>query len=410
MDFMSGLSQLSGLDLGSSGSTLTPSFSSSGTVGTNVSQKHALLIHVSGGGLSIDYRFIRRASMHGASYNSIQLIFENHSSDISINNIRLNTSPTNPTSNNLIPFPDIPTLAPKGTTESILSVIFGSVSQSVKFSISTDRGTYPVSLQPSLGELVRPRNMSSEEFDATYKKLGGMNESSAKYKAQSLALNSGVIGNISGKVQEYFNVAPCSIDLTRASFRYAGSALLDEKPFLLSLTVNGVGNKSDSEVVVKVNSENTILASMAAAKLVSALKELMPASTSTTATSTPTSTKLQPTLTASPPTTTNTTTTTTTTNTTPPTTSTATATPTTTTTTATATTKAPTSTKEEDSDSDSDSDSESEGVERKKQEDSTTDSESDATADDDNNTATPALAPQTAQDDDTVDREGYNEL
>lgn len=64
----------------------------------------------------------------------------------------------------LIPFPEIETLAPGTTVDAQLSLKMSSVSQTFKFEIVHDKGTFNVTLEPSVGALVRATTMSESEF------------------------------------------------------------------------------------------------------------------------------------------------------------------------------------------------------------------------------------------------------
>jgi len=68
------------------------------------------------------------------------------------------------------PFSEIKELAPGASTEQSISVTFSNVSQPAKFEILHERGTYNVTLQPSVGDLVVPVDLSSQEFIDNQKK------------------------------------------------------------------------------------------------------------------------------------------------------------------------------------------------------------------------------------------------
>jgi len=253
-----GLTSLEGLDL-QAGPILTPLQQAApsiavgnGSLATGVLlPKHQLLNQVTGGGLSVEYRFVRRASIHGPSFNTIQLIFTNHLSQ-PIANIRI-TNMNLPSGMQVIPFNDITVLPPGGSFETLMSIAFTSVTQSAKFELSTDRGSWQVSLQPILGELVKPKILPPEEFEVQQKRLSGMHEVSA-----TAPLRWDSLEGLSRCVLEAFNLAPCVVDFTSGTFKFAGLTIFDDKPFLLSLVVS-----QDNEASFRINCENTILAAMA---------------------------------------------------------------------------------------------------------------------------------------------------
>jgi len=85
-------------------------------------------------------------------------------------------------------------------------------------------------------------------------------------------------------VLECLYLAPCAVDPEKGTFKFVGVTIFDDKPFLLSFQFNkktdteeeGAAEKAAAatEVLFKINCENTILASMAKTKLVKALSSL----------------------------------------------------------------------------------------------------------------------------------------
>ena len=71
------------------------------------------------------------------------------------------------------PFGEVATLAPAGKSTVNLYVDFGGKTRAAKFDIVTDKGSYPVVLNPPAGELVAPLCLSEAEFDTLAKGLKG---------------------------------------------------------------------------------------------------------------------------------------------------------------------------------------------------------------------------------------------
>eukprot|EP00960_Hanusia_phi_P037299 752853-Hanusia_phi.AAC.3 len=76
----------------------------------------------------------------------------------------------------LEPFSDVALLPASSTNSVKIHINFGGKMRSAKFDLVTDKGTYPVALTPSAGELVNPLLLSESEFDELAKGLRGMHE------------------------------------------------------------------------------------------------------------------------------------------------------------------------------------------------------------------------------------------
>lgn len=160
----------------------------------------------------------------------------------------------------IAPFSEITELAPGASTEQSLSVTFSNVSQPAKFEIVHERGTYNVSLPPSVGDLVVPVDLSIQEFTENQKKLGGMHESS-----EPVSVSEDNISDIPRIVLTVAYLANIPSG-QEGKYRFAGKTLTDQGIILVSIdvTTEGIGKCS-------VNCENTILASMLLKAIVSEL-------------------------------------------------------------------------------------------------------------------------------------------
>jgi len=260
---------LSGLDFSSNTSTSPTrtsnfSFSSSGSLAftpPTQSVRKTLLKSAVGGGLEIEYSFLRRGgSMHGAQVNTVLLNFKNQS-DRPIVNIRVGKQTLAP-GMTLVPFLEIKELAPGATTEQSLSITFSNATQPAKFEILHERGTYNVSLPPSIGDLFTPVELSPQEFADLQKKLGGMHESN-----EPISISEDNVTNVPRIVQTVAYLA--NIPTTQeGKYKFAGKTLLaDQGIILVSIDINaetGIGKCS-------INCENTILASVLQRAIVSEL-------------------------------------------------------------------------------------------------------------------------------------------
>eukprot|EP00026_Physarum_polycephalum_P001606 Phypoly_transcript_01608.p1 GENE.Phypoly_transcript_01608~~Phypoly_transcript_01608.p1 ORF type:complete len:1062 (+),score=136.00 Phypoly_transcript_01608:71-3256(+) len=255
-------SDLAGLNLSSGGSSpprqYTSAFPSIAFTPSNTTPRKTLLKSVVGGGLEIEYSFLRRGSVHGAQVNTILLYFKNLS-DRSICNIK--TGKLNLASGmTLITFSEIKELAPGASTEQTISVTFISATQPAKFEIQHERGTYNVTLPPSIGDLVSPAELTLQEFSEHQKKLGGMHESSDSISVTESNLTN-VVQNV--LTTAYLANIPTGQD---GKYKFAGRTLADQGIILVNIDLNadGIGKCS-------VNCENTILGGLLRKNLVEEL-------------------------------------------------------------------------------------------------------------------------------------------
>ena len=229
------------------GGTLTPSpvsaqpvVSATATVSSDQSKVELptfeLLRGVLGGGLQIDYQFLRRASLHGSDTNVIQLSFRN-TSDRAINNIRC-------TSNNpdIHAFDTIPVLMARSLYQQTMNIKFTSMTAEASFGISHEMGSYTVSIKPPVGELMCGRAMSDGEFESLRKSLGGLNESSC-----SLSVTA---SDIPAEVLRCANLALLSS--ADGEYRFGGTVMTSGDAVLVTVTSSSL----------RVNAENALLCSM----------------------------------------------------------------------------------------------------------------------------------------------------
>jgi len=152
----------------------------------------------------------------------------------------------------VVPFAEIKELATNASSEQSISVTFSNATQPAKFEILHERGTYNVSLTPSIGDLVTPVDLSPQEFADHQKKLGGMHESSEPVSVSE--------ENIPNVLRNVLTVAYLAHIPTgqEGKYKFAGKTLLSDQGIILvsiEISSEGIGKCS-------VNCENTILASM----------------------------------------------------------------------------------------------------------------------------------------------------
>jgi hypothetical protein len=155
----------------------------------------------------------------------------------------------------VIPFPTIDLLNPGEMLEFQMSVKFNSVSQPVKFAISTNQGEYLVSITPPIGELLRPSSLSLEEFSELERKLKGMNEAVDHVTLTDI---DGQSESIHRRILECAYLSTVEDDMEEGKLRFSGRTMTDDVPLLFSVDID----KSAAKARLTVNCENTVLSSM----------------------------------------------------------------------------------------------------------------------------------------------------
>jgi len=224
--------------------------------------KRTLLKSVVGGGLSIDYCYNRVPSMLGANYNTLRLFFKN-SSQKPISNIKIGKV-TLPEGMDMVPFPEIQSLQPNETIDSQISVKFSSVSNPLKFEISTNQGTFNVSISPNIGDLVRATAISLQEFIEAEKTLKGMNEI---FDTITLKDTKNDIPLITQRILDCAYLANIEANFESGNFKFAGLTMIKDELVLFSVIVD----KDTGSTKCTLSSENTVLNAILFKQLKSAI-------------------------------------------------------------------------------------------------------------------------------------------
>jgi len=243
---------LLGLDFGAAPSTPTVPLSSGVTIAPNSPSatleperpRRVLLKEVVSQGLKVEYVFLRRASIHGPSFNPIQLYFTNKSQE-SLKDLVV----TSPSQDEKVKASDnISYLPTGGQAESTMDVKFTSPTMPIKLKVTHESKSYNVELQPAAGELITQTGaIVASDFPATQKKLGGMQEVSGKFPVQDANL-------VAPTILSLANVALLKNDISAGIFHFAGNTISDNQTLLISVEIReGIAR-------LKVNSSNAIFA------------------------------------------------------------------------------------------------------------------------------------------------------
>eukprot|EP01120_Amphizonella_sp_Union-15-10_P017775 TRINITY_DN9994_c0_g1_i1.p1 TRINITY_DN9994_c0_g1~~TRINITY_DN9994_c0_g1_i1.p1 ORF type:complete len:1013 (+),score=198.95 TRINITY_DN9994_c0_g1_i1:103-3141(+) len=225
---------------------------------SGATNKHTLLNSINSGGLTIEYSYLRLPSHHGPNFNPVRLWFKNNS-EKNIQSIRLSNLVSNSSVEVKI-FDPISVILPGMTVEATMHVDFSqSASNPIKFEITCDLGTFSVTLNPSVGELVRPTSLPLGEFETKQKQLGGLCEVKSKVKLDAPNVQ---LPQLPDKVLRFANVGVVHTDLDAGHFNFAGMSLKDS---ILLLTI--IVDKVSGEGTLTVNCPDSIFGTQFVSKL-----------------------------------------------------------------------------------------------------------------------------------------------
>lgn len=220
-----------------------------------------LLNHIGGGGLGVSYQFDRQPSIYSSTMNVIRLLMENCANEplknICVGEQNLEEGST------LVAFPEVQSLLPGKSAEVNLHIDFNQKIRPAKFEICTNKGRYPVTITPPIGELLRGVPMSTDDFLAAQSKLRGMNESVTKMQD---CVDS---GNIAPRVISHLNVGLISAAPDDNVYRFAGKTMSPSNPIQILISVS---KADDGPATVTVNCGDAILLATIVKAVVSSLK------------------------------------------------------------------------------------------------------------------------------------------
>jgi len=229
----------------------------------NLTPKYTLLKSVLGAGLGIEYCSKRSPSMYGPTVSTLHLWLKNHSNR-PINNVSIGKLTSGEGKPELIPFPEIAAVPSSSTIETELSLKFTSATAAAKFEICTDQGSFPVTLTPNYGDLVRASSLSEGEFDTEFKKHTGMHVSSEDIFFNDVKSE---IRSLSQKVLACAYLSPVVTNPESGTFKFCGRTNVEDVPILLLIQVDTESGKA----TLSVNSENLVLNQMLAKTLKQAI-------------------------------------------------------------------------------------------------------------------------------------------
>ncbi|XP_013411486.1 AP-3 complex subunit beta-2 isoform X2 [Lingula anatina] len=231
-----------GGDTGGSTTVTAPSFIPTKT--------YELLNRITGGGLSITYRFTRTVSIFSEKMASVELTLTN-SSDKPVLNVKIGDKKLQ-SGMEIFDFPEIGNLGVGATVTATMGINFADTTQPATFDVCTQEKKFSVTVKAPVGEQIQPVNMAENEFDKQQGKLSGMNENSGTV---DMATENTDIKTISRRVYEVANVVqvPSMQDNT---YKFAGKTLSAGALVLISVKLDG------RKAALKVNCEKMVIGSM----------------------------------------------------------------------------------------------------------------------------------------------------
>ncbi|XP_013876457.1 AP-3 complex subunit beta-2 isoform X3 [Austrofundulus limnaeus] len=161
------------------GLSLSDSILSPATIIPSGALKNYELLHrITGEGLSVEYCFSRQPFSPDANMVAVQLQFTNNSTsdtkNLHMEDVRLQSGMR------VKEFPEIELLPAGEMTSAVMGIDFCDSTQAANFQLCSHTKKFFVSIQPPVGELMRPVFLTENEFKKEQGQLMGMNEITEK--------------------------------------------------------------------------------------------------------------------------------------------------------------------------------------------------------------------------------------
>uniref|UniRef100_A0A8C7ZH68 AP-3 complex subunit beta n=1 Tax=Oryzias sinensis TaxID=183150 RepID=A0A8C7ZH68_9TELE len=249
------VTDLEGLSL--SDSALMPTIAPSSAL-----KSYELLHRITGEGLSVEYCFSRQPFIPDANMVAVQVHFTNNSTSdtksLHMEDVKLQSGMR------VKEFPEIELLPAGETATAVMGIDFCDSTQTANFQLCTHTRKFFVSIQPPVGELMRPFFMTENEFKKEQGQLMGMNEITEKLTLDVKCRNEHAIVQ---KVTTAANLSrvPCGSD---KECRFAGRTVTSS-----SLVLVTVATKDQGAAQLTVNCEKMVIGTMLVKDILLALTQ-----------------------------------------------------------------------------------------------------------------------------------------
>lgn len=245
------------------GLSLSDSVLSPATIAPSSALKSYELLHrITGEGLSVEYCFSRQPFSPDANMVAVQMQFTNSATsdtkNLHIEDVKLQSGMR------VKEFPEIELLPAGETATAVMGIDFCDSTQAANFQLCTHTRKFFVSIQPPVGELMRPIFLTENEFKKEQGQLMGMNEITEKLTLDVKCRNEHAIVQ---RVTTAANLSrvPCGSD---KECRFAGRTVTSG-----SLVLVTVATKEEGAAQLTVNCEKMVIGTMLVKDILQALTQ-----------------------------------------------------------------------------------------------------------------------------------------
>uniref|UniRef100_A0A673AE37 AP-3 complex subunit beta n=1 Tax=Sphaeramia orbicularis TaxID=375764 RepID=A0A673AE37_9TELE len=223
-------------------------------------KNYELLHRITGEGLSVEYCFSRQPFSPDANMVAVQMHFTNNATsdtkNLHMEDVKLQSGMR------VKEFPEIELLPAGETTTAVMGIDFCDSTQAANFQLCTHTRKFFVSIQPPVGELMRPFFMTENEFRKEQGQLMGMNEITEKLTLDAKCRNEHAIVQ---RVTTAANLSrvPCGSDK-----EFAGRTVTSS-----SLVLVTVATKEEGAAQLTVNCEKMVIGTMLVKDILLALTQ-----------------------------------------------------------------------------------------------------------------------------------------
>uniref|UniRef100_A0A3Q3DUV0 AP-3 complex subunit beta n=1 Tax=Hippocampus comes TaxID=109280 RepID=A0A3Q3DUV0_HIPCM len=210
---------------------------------------YELLHRISGEGLSVEYCFSRQPFGPDANMVAVQMHFANSAAtdakNLHMEDVKLQSGMR------VTDFPEIELLPAGETTTAVMGIDFCDSTQAANFQLCTHSRKFFVSIQPPVGELMKPVFMTENEFKKEQGQLMGMNEITEKLTLDVKCRNEhAIVQRVSAAAN--LSRVPCGSDKEFAGRTVSGG----------SLVLVTVATEEDGSARLTLNCEKMVIGTM----------------------------------------------------------------------------------------------------------------------------------------------------
>ncbi|KAM9754227.1 AP-3 complex subunit beta-2 isoform 1-T1 [Menidia menidia] len=246
------------------GLSLSDSVLSPATIAPSSALKSYELLHrITGEGLSVEYCFSRQPFSPDGNMVAVQMQFTNNSTSdtktLHMEDVKLQSGMR------VKEFPEIELLPAGETATAVMGIDFCDSTQAANFQLCTHTKKFFVSIQPPVGELMRPVFLTENEFKKEQGQLMGMNEISEKLTLDVKCRNEhAIVQRVT--TAAHLSRVPCGSDKecsppvpppAHPVHRFAGRTVTSS-----SLVLVTVATKEEGAAQLTVNCEKMLIGTM----------------------------------------------------------------------------------------------------------------------------------------------------